>query len=128
MPGSIPDRSDFLCSFLRRCSDCMDVIAKLQNDLGPVFKLGLVTMTLRAKHSLSDLIVLEALLLHTRGEWGRVAPDDHDTLFPDYDFGVRMQGAYRDRQGRVFWIITEADRSRTTVMMQSDYMDHYAND
>ena len=106
----------------------MNVIAKLQNDLGPVFKLGLVTMTLRAKRALSDLNVLEALLLHTRGEWGGIAPDDHDTLFPDFDFGVRMRGAYRDRQGQIFWIITEADRSRTTVMMPSEYRNHYASD
>ena len=106
----------------------MSVITKLQNDLGPIFKLGLVTMTLRAKHSLSDLNVLEALLLHIRGEWGGIAPDDHYTLFPDYDFGVRMRGAYSDRQGQMFWVITDADHSRTTVMMPSDYMDHYAND
>lgn len=100
----------------------------LQNDLGPCFKLGLIAMTLRAQQVLSDMSVFEALLLHMRGEWGGITQDDHYTLFAHHDFGVRMRGAYCDRYGQVFWIITNADRSQTTVMMSAEYLTYYATD
>jgi hypothetical protein len=35
--------------------------------------------------------------------------------------GERLLSAYRSDRGENFWIITEADRSATTVLMPEDY-------
>ena len=35
--------------------------------------------------------------------------------------GMRILSAYRTRTGQKFWIITEADRSATTILLPEDY-------
>ena len=35
--------------------------------------------------------------------------------------GLRLFSVYHDRYGVKFWIITEADRSATTVLLPDDY-------
>ena len=35
--------------------------------------------------------------------------------------GFRLLSAYRDRNGTKFWIITEADRSVTTLLLPEEY-------
>jgi hypothetical protein len=35
--------------------------------------------------------------------------------------GLRLFSAYRDRNRVKFWIITEADRSVTTILLPDDY-------
>lgn len=35
--------------------------------------------------------------------------------------GGRILSSYKDANGTVFWIITEADRSYTTVLLPDDY-------
>jgi hypothetical protein len=35
--------------------------------------------------------------------------------------GCRLLSAFRDRHGVKFWIITEADRSFTTILLPEDY-------
>jgi hypothetical protein len=35
--------------------------------------------------------------------------------------GFRLLSVYRDRNQTEFWIITEADRSATTVLLPEDY-------
>ena len=92
----------------------------LQNDLGPAFRLGQVTLTPAAKKSLRSADVFGALLLHMRGNSGGVTKDDDQFQLPFTLDGCRVLGAYRAADGQKFLIVTEADRSRTQVMLPEE--------
>ena len=89
----------------------------LQNDLGPICRLGRVVMTPGVKKSLSGKDLLNALLLHMRG--GRSA--NEAPLGSDQLEGCRLLNVYRSSRGQCFWIITEADRKLTTVLMPEEF-------
>ena len=64
----------------------------------------------------------EYLNRHARGDWGMV--DDADRRANDRALidGTRLLSAYVLRDGRTrIWIITEADRSATTILLPSEY-------
>jgi hypothetical protein len=85
------------------------------------FRLGQTVITRAALAVLPQLEVLEALGRHTRGDWGEVPPEDaraNDEALTDEG---RLFSAYTASDGRRFWIITEADRSVTTVLLPEDY-------
>ncbi len=95
----------------------MGVVNRLQNDLGPICRLGRIVLTPGVKKSLSGKDLLEALLLHMRG--GRTR--DETPIAPGHLQGCRLLNVYRSSAGRCFWIITEADRSLTTVLMPEEF-------
>ena len=66
------------------------------------------------------LDVVGLLHRHRAGDWGAVS--DHDARANDLavDGGTRVLSAYETAGGRL-WIITEADRSATTVLLPSEY-------
>ena len=69
--------------------------------------------------SQSDLVV--ALRRHAAGDWGDV--DAHDRAANDEALmsGGRLLSVYQSAAGITFWVITEADRSVTTVLLPDDY-------
>jgi hypothetical protein len=89
----------------------------LRNDLGPIRRLGRIIMSRGVKKSLSGQDLLNALLLHMRGG----SADDESPLAPDNLKGCRTLNVYRSSTGQCFWIITEADRSVTTVLMPEEF-------
>jgi hypothetical protein len=60
------------------------------------------------------------LLRHAHGDWGELEEDDRVANDRAVRFGGRIFSAYTVPQGRV-WIITEADRSATTVLLPDEY-------
>jgi hypothetical protein len=84
------------------------------------FSLGQVAITSNASLRLSTEEVLRALHRHACGDWGNLCPED--TLANDAALqqGGRLFSAYGQGEDR-FWIITEADRSVTTVLLPEDY-------
>src|SRR6266498_1760178 len=90
-------------------------------DFGPKFALGQVCITSNAKQSLPQEDVEKALKRHIRGDWGEL--DEHDRRENERALteGCRVLSAYRASNGLRFWIITEADRSVTTVLLPEDY-------
>ena len=66
------------------------------------------------------LDVLSLLHRHRDGDWGAVS--DHDARANDHavEHGARVLSAYETAGGRL-WVITEADRSATTVLLPSEY-------
>jgi hypothetical protein len=84
------------------------------------FPLGQVAITANASVRLSTEEVFTALTRHVSGDWGDLCPED--TLANDtaLDQGGRLFSAYGNGHHR-FWIITEADRSVTTVLLPEDY-------
>ena len=58
---------------------------------------------------------------HLTGDWGEV--DDHDRRENELSVvqGFRLLSAYTRSNGTKLWIITEADRSATTLLLPSEY-------
>jgi hypothetical protein len=84
------------------------------------FPLGQLAITANASLRLSTEEVLTALRRHATGDWGDLCPED--TLANDtaLDQGGRLFSAYGQGEDRL-WVITEADRSVTTVLLPEDY-------
>jgi hypothetical protein len=89
------------------------------------FGLGRIVMTdgietLLATHE-ADIGVLSLLLArHQTGDWGDL--DDEDTRENDLSVkdGFHILSSYRLDHEKV-WVMTEADRSVTTVLLPSEY-------
>lgn len=81
----------------------------------------MLMMTTPAYHALPQGEVLLALARHARGDWGNVDADDWAANDRAIVEGTRLLSAYCARSGTKFWIITEADRSATTVLLPEDY-------
>ncbi len=85
------------------------------------FPLGTLVITSNAGAQLHPEDVAQALARHARGDWGELSPEDRDENELSLKDGFRLLSAYTDRHGTKFWIITEADRSATTVVLPEDY-------
>ncbi len=84
-------------------------------------RLGRVLITPNALESVHATDIEQAILNHSRGNWGEVCPEDAAENNRSLTEGCRILSAYSDRHGRKFWIITEADRSVTTILLPEDY-------
>ena len=89
-------------------------------DLGPIYRLGRVVMTPNARVRVSDQDLANALLRHLRKVWGQTDQGARYCRRARFD-GCRMLSAYRASDGTRFWLLSESDQSRTTVMLPEDY-------
>ena len=85
--------------------------------------LGRVVATPGALHAfaLAKESYLPYLLRHARGDWGEVSPGDARANDRAREVGERLFSAYRLRDGTRLWIITEADRSSTCILLPEEY-------
>jgi hypothetical protein len=74
-----------------------------------------------AFHTLHPLDVLAALSRHNAHDWGDVCAEVRQANDDALAHGGRLLSVYHDHNGVKFWIITEADRSLTTVLLIEDY-------
>ena len=58
---------------------------------------------------------------HVQGDWGMMDPDDKQLNEEALSDGGRIHSAYKTLKGESIWIITEADRSTTTLLLPDDY-------
>ena len=84
------------------------------------FPLGQVAITANASLRLSTEEVLTALRRHACGDWGDLCPEDTLANEEALRDGDRLLSAY-GQSGLRFWVITEADRSVTTILLPDDY-------
>jgi len=86
------------------------------------FPLGQVVATPGALALMSrQNIRADALLQrHQAGDWGDICPADAQANEDGLIQGDRLMSVYR-RQDGVIWVITEADRSVTTLLLPEDY-------
>ena len=86
-----------------------------------LFRLGHLVATPNALEKLQQLDITAALQRHQAGDWGDV--DEHDRQANDLALteGTRLFSVYHSAKQLKFWVITEADRSVTTVLMPEDY-------
>ena len=61
------------------------------------------------------------VLCHLRGDWGEVCADDWALNDGAVEDGGRIFSVYRTALGERIWIITEADRSVTTLLLPDEY-------
>ena len=87
---------------------------------GSKFPLGLIVMTANAAQRLDAAAVLDGLRRHAAGDWGDIPPEDIKENELSLKEGFRLLSVYGTGERR-FWIITEADRSVTTVLLPQDY-------
>jgi hypothetical protein len=85
------------------------------------FPMGRVVITSHALGRLHPRDVHNALRRHARRDWGNVSPDDWAANDRALKKGFRLLSSYCDRNKRTFWIITEADRASTTLLLPEDY-------
>src|ERR1019366_1153920 len=85
------------------------------------FPLGEVVATPGALGILAPAELQDALLRHVTGDWGDVDQEDRQANEQALADGSRLLSAYKSSQGKPFWIITEAGRDVTTILLPSEY-------
>ena len=87
----------------------------------PKFRLGKLVATPAALDSLTNDDIQTALDRHLSGDWGDVGEEDRAENELSLKQGLRLFSVYHGSNGTKFYIITEHDRSITTVLLPSDY-------
>ena len=85
------------------------------------FSLGRILITANVENIIERAEIEAALGRHARGDWGDVGPEDWRANQIALREGERVFSTYTDRRNTRFYIITEADRSATTVLLPGDY-------
>ena len=89
----------------------------------PLFPLGRCCVTPGAVDALSDAATDAATLLHRHeiGDWGRLCEEDKRANDAAVRAGERVISSYVLTSAVEVWVITEADRSVTTVILPEEY-------
>ncbi len=88
-----------------------------------LFPLGQIVATPGALETLAraNQTPNEFLHRHVSGDWGEL--DAHDLAENMYSLkhGFRVMSSYRTKSGDTLWLITEADRASTTLLLPEEY-------
>ena len=63
----------------------------------------------------------EFLTRHAHGDWGQIEEEDRRENELSLRAGFRLLSAYRLSTGERLWVISEADRSATTLLLPEEY-------
>jgi hypothetical protein len=63
----------------------------------------------------------ELLSRHLRGDWGNLCQEDKAENELSLKYGFRLLSSYQVTDTENIWIITEADRSVTTLLLPEEY-------
>jgi hypothetical protein len=87
------------------------------------FPLGRIVATPGALRALERANQSPAVFLarHAAGDWGELDPEDIRENEYSVAHGFRLLSSYTTAAGERLWIITEADRSTTTVLLPEEY-------
>ena len=90
------------------------------------FELGRVVMTAGVNDHVAESTpfakwTLECLRRHAQGDWGDLEEDDKRENEFSLKNGFRLLSSYKQGDGEGIWIITEADRSATTLLFPDEY-------
>lgn len=87
------------------------------------FPLGQVVATPGALKVLEDAkqSPAEFLARHRSGDWGDVSAGDGRANDLAVKGGERLLSSYKTRGGVTIWVITEADRASTCVLLPEEY-------
>ena len=85
------------------------------------FPSGDLVFTPEVRVRLSFEEVYEALERHLSGDWGVLDEQDWRMNDAALEHGLRLCSRYATPAGVKFWIITEHDRSVTTILLANDH-------
>ncbi len=91
--------------------------------VSPKFSMGLVVATPGALRALEESgeSAFDFLFRHASGDWGELDQEDKAENELSLREGFRLLSAYNLKSGERIWIITEADRSVTTLLLPDEY-------
>lgn len=94
-----------------------------ENELKPLFRLGHIVGTPGALDALVEAKQepIELLLRHVTGDWGDLEDEDKKENELSVKEGFRILSAYNMDTGVKVWVITEWDRSVTTLLLPEEY-------
>ena len=89
-----------------------------------MFEMGLLVITNGINDKLDSVRfskeITVALHRFTNADWGEMDPEDIEANNEVLRTGERLFAAYQTSEGKI-WIITEADRSATTILFPDEY-------
>lgn len=87
------------------------------------FSLGRLLCTPGAEHAIAAAgqDPFDFIDRHERGDWGDCCPEDAAENELSVARGFRVFSVYHTSAGVKLWVITEADRSATTILLPSEY-------
>jgi hypothetical protein len=90
---------------------------------GPRFPMGRPAITPSAQAVLDEAGISGVLLLarHIHGDWGDLSVEDQAANELALLTGKRLLSSYDLPRGGKVWVITEADRCVTTILLPDDY-------
>jgi hypothetical protein len=89
----------------------------------PLFDLGCLVATAGALAALEKTgqNAVEFLARHVTGDWGELRVEESAENRLSLQQGFRLLSCYRTLAGDKLWVITEADRSATTLLLPEEY-------
>ncbi|MEJ7862727.1 MAG: hypothetical protein WKF90_13945 [Pyrinomonadaceae bacterium] len=98
-----------------------NTITKTQNKV--LFPLGQIFLTIGAREALEDSnqTPSEFIARHQTGDYGDICEDDRRENELSVKEGFRILSAYKTSQDVKIWVITEADRSSSTLLLPEEY-------
>ena len=91
------------------------------DQLEQLFELGQIVATKNVLSVVPAEDILKGLMRHAVGDWGELCDEDRESNERGLEQGARLLSAYLDRFGNRYWVITEWDRSLTTILLPEDY-------
>ena len=91
--------------------------------INPLFHLGDVVATPQSIYVLSEsgMSVQSLLQRHATGDWGNLCTDDINANNDALQYGDRLLSSYVLSDSCKVWVITEWDRSVTTILLPCEY-------
>jgi len=89
----------------------------------PLFPSGRLVATPSALALLeqTNKLPVEFLSRHLRGDWGDLDEEDKTENELSLKYGLRLLSSYQVSESEKLWVITEADRSVTTLLLPEEY-------
>ncbi len=85
------------------------------------FRMGMLAATPGALEALKDTDYWAYVERHGKGDWGDTSPEDKAENERSLKESLRLLSVYTLPNGKKIWIITEADRSATTILLPEEY-------
>jgi hypothetical protein len=88
-----------------------------------LFPLGQIAATPGALEALDQAAInaMDLIRCHQSGDWGNVPTSDAEENLRSVENGWRVLSSYPISDDQNIWIITEADRSVTTLLLPEEY-------
>jgi hypothetical protein len=96
---------------------------EMLNESKVLFLLGKVYLTIGAREALeeSNQTAIEFLARHQSGDWGDICGDDRRENELSVKERFRILSSYKTSKDVKLWLISEADRSSTTLLLPEEY-------